>query len=180
MWEMYNPSAFCFLIFSLWKWKKKCMAMFLLYSFGWKTFGWETLTLTAQQQHIYRPVYYNQTLMKPFWKQFLFLCVSSIPSNFVVSVLICVLLWANLFSMILSCSLGSLLQLRLRMPKAWAPNTICLWNNSSIWIYLLICPGTHYMCECTRPTFPTPFISAHSLRQVINYLCRLRDPKCCI
>lgn len=76
------------------------------------------LTLTAeQQQHIPRPVYHNQTLIKPFCKQSLCLCASGITLNLILSVLIWVLLWANLFSMILSCSLGSLLQLRFRKPK---------------------------------------------------------------
>lgn len=70
-----------------------------------------------QQQHIPRPVYHNQTLIKPLCKQSLCLCASGITLNLILSVLIWVLLWANLFSMILSCSLGSLLQLRFRKPK---------------------------------------------------------------
>lgn len=173
LWKIKTTHGNAFVVYSFFSMINSCLLNFTAEpsqksESGFKTFGWgKKLTLAAeQQQHIPRPVYHNQTLIKPLCKQSLCLCASGITLNLILSVLIWVLLWANLFSMILSCSLGSLLQLRFRKPNAWAPNTICLWNNSSIWIHLLICPGTNYMYECTRPTFPTPFISALSLRQV--------------
>lgn len=124
LWKIKTMHGNAFVVYSLFSMINSCLLNFTAKpsqksESGFKTFGWEKNSHWQLNNNntIPRPVYHNQTLIKPLCKQSLCLCASGITLNLILSVLIWVLLWANLFSMILSCSLGSLLQLRFRKPK---------------------------------------------------------------